>query len=65
VRADAIQRVKATRPDVSAEIAHHNHDALTGPPNAERLQAFTRAIDAIRLDRDASYADLASHPNPS
>jgi hypothetical protein len=54
VRAELIDRLKATRPEVSSEVGAHNHDSLVADPS--RLAALEGAIRSIRADRDQTYA---------
>lgn len=62
VRAELITRVKAAQPDVSAQVAEHNFQAMTAAPGpsgesgAALLQAVVREL---RADRAATYARLS------
>lgn len=55
VRAELIDRVKASQPEASAGVGQRNYRALQGD-GATRLNAV---IADIRADRDAAYATLA------
>ena len=55
VRADLLAGVLAAGPDVSGQVAAHNHATLTGPGQTDRFEAVIRAL---RADRDATYARL-------
>jgi len=61
VRADLLAGVLAAGPDVSGQVAAHNHATLTGPGQTARFDAVIRAL---RADRDATYARLGLlHPD--
>jgi len=58
VRADLLAGVLAGGPDVSGEVAAHNHATLTGPGQTARFDAV---MTSLRADRDATYARLGLH----
>jgi hypothetical protein len=59
VRAQIIDRVKATQPDASQNVAQHTFDRLT----TREATRFDAVVREIRVDRDATYARLSSGAN--
>jgi hypothetical protein len=57
VRADLLERLKQTQPDISDAVGRHNHAAVVKDDTQSRLIAVIRAIAA---DREATYAALRS-----
>lgn len=56
VRADILERVKASQPNASDDVAHRNHAALLG----DKAAALDAVANAIRADRDTTYARLSA-----
>ncbi|MEP6654398.1 MAG: DUF1415 family protein [Myxococcales bacterium] len=59
VRAELLERLKQTQPDISDAVGRHNHAAVLKDDTQGRLE---KSIRSIAADREATYAALVRLP---